>query len=254
MTVESLRPASEAADERLFAALAGKWRSLSQQPGDRWFQPARDAAALRMLTRMGGAGLPPEVMTRLWRSLCGDAMAARGLKTVHVAGGDMVMSMEGARGYFGFGPVLTPAADVREALERAAESPDVLACVTWPEHAGSGQWWPMLNENRFRELAMLDAWPGDPADPSSMPRMAVVGQAPLESSGDDDTFALAHDDRHEADACMTEVGLAGEVLARVRSLALIRFREFVASDDRRLGMAVRAGLDGLRIVGVRPRP
>ncbi len=254
MTVESLRPATEAADERLFAVLTAKWRSLTQQPGERWFQPAREAAALRMLTRMSGAGLPADVMTHLWRSLCGDAMAARGLKTVYVAGGDMVLSMEGARGYFGYGPALASAADVREALERAAESPDVLACVTWPEQAGAGQWWPMLNENRFRDLAMLDAWPGKAADPNAVPRMAVVGRAPMEPSGEDDMYAVAHDDRHAAETCLAGAGLQGEVLARVRSLALIRFREYVAPDDRRIEMAVKAGLDGLRIVGVRPRP
>jgi hypothetical protein len=50
------------------------------------------------------------------------------------------------------------------------------------------------------------------------------------------------------------VGLKADVVARARSLALIRISEFVAVDDRRIDLARRAGLDGLRVVGVRPRP
>ena len=34
----------------------------------------------------------------------------------------------------------------------------------------------------------------------------------------------------------------------------IRIRDFVAVDDRRIDLARKAGLDGLRVVGVRPRP
>jgi len=76
----------------------------------------------------------------------------------------------------------------------------------------------------------------------------------MESSGDDDTLATAHDDQYSAEKLLQDVGLKAEVVGRARSLALIRISEFVAVDDRRIDLARRAGLDGLRVVGVRPRP
>jgi hypothetical protein len=87
-----------------------------------------------------------------------------------------------------------------------------------------------------------------------MPKMAVVGRIGMESSGDDETLATAHDDHYIAEKRLGDVGLSAEVVARARSLALIRIRDFVSVDDRRVELARKAGLDGLRIVGVRPRP
>jgi hypothetical protein len=57
-----------------------------------------------------------------------------------------------------------------------------------------------------------------------------------------------------ADQRLRDVGFAADVVARARSLALIRIKDFVSVDDRRIELARKAGLDGLRIVGVRPRP
>ncbi len=77
---------------------------------------------------------------------------------------------------------------------------------------------------------------------------------PIEPSGEDDMLATCHDDRRQAAEVLSDVGIKAEVTARARSLTLIRMHEFVAPDDRRLAAARDAGLDGLRIVGVRPRP
>ncbi len=89
---------------------------------------------------------------------------------------------------------------------------------------------------------------------SDRSRIAIVGRLSVESSGEDDTLAMAHDDHWSADKRLQELGLKAEVVGRARSLALIRISEFVAVDDRRIDLARKAGLDGLRIVGVRPRP
>lgn len=219
------------------------------------FRPAREAAEMRRLYRQAGElGAPPDAIARLWRSLCGDMLVARGLKSVYVAGGDIAHSLEAARGYFGFAPNLVPVVEIREALERAMDQQGVISCLPWPEHAGSGQWWPMLNEGRFRSLSIVAGWPSLPGSPSVTPKMAVIGRIGMESSGDDDTLATAHDDQHRAERLLAEFDLQAEVVARARSLALIRIKEFVSVDDRRIDLARREGLDGLRIVGVRPRP
>ena len=207
-----------------------------------------------MCRAASAAGAPADAVARIWRSLCGDVAVARGLKAVYVAGGDVTLSVEVARGYFGFAPNIVPLVGIRDALERADSTPGVLACVPWPEHAGAGQWWPMLNENKFRNLTIVAGWPSLPGSAGETPRMAIVGKMSMESSGEDDTLATAHDDHYTADKRLQDVGLRAEVVARARSLALIRIPEFVAVDDRRIDLARKAGLDGLRVVGVRPRP
>ena len=256
---DSFQGVAETVTDPLLAALADRWRELQQMPAVSpagiGFRPAREAAEMRRLTRAASdACVPADAIARLWRSLCGDMMVTRGLKTVYVAGGDISLSLEAARGYFGFAPQVVPVVEIRDALERADQMPGVLTCIPWPEHAGAGQWWPMLNEGRFRNLAIVAGWPSYPASASDAPRIAILGRVPMEASGEDDTLATAHDDHYNAEQRLADVGLKAEVVARARSLALIRIRDFVAVDDRRVDLARKAGLDGLRIVGVRPRP
>lgn len=211
------------------------------------------AAQLREALSSGEVAISPAAAARLWRCLCGEVMAARGLKSVLMAGGEPAQMLEAARGYFGFAVALTPAGDVREALDRVEDTPGALACVPWPEIAGFGQWWPMLNENRFRDLSILAGWPQIPGDEDSMPKIAVIGRAPAGESGDDDTLATAHDDTFVAEGILGRAGLQAAVVARARSLALFRIRGFVGNDDQRLDVARKEGLDGLRVIGVLPR-
>jgi hypothetical protein len=245
-------PAVIEADDRLMAALATRWRMMTAGAGPFRFQPARLAMEARTIQAGGAHELPIDAVTRIWRCFCGEVMAAQGLQAVYVAGGDIAETIEAARGYFGFGPNLVQVPEVREALDRADEA-GALACVPWPEIPGPGSWWPMLNENRFRDLRVLAGWPQLPGEPQIEPRVAIVGRWPIEESGDDDMLATAHDDRHAAENILGRAGLAASVAARARSLTLIRIQGFTPNDDPRLDAARRAGLDGLRIVGVLPR-
>ena len=43
--------------------------------------------------------------------------------------------------------------------------------------------------------------------------MAIVGKMSMESSGEDDTLATAHDDHYTADKRLQDVGLKAEVVA-----------------------------------------
>ena len=112
----------------------------------------------------------------------------------------------------------------------------------------------MLNESRFHDLKIVAGWPALPTTTPGIPQVAIVGRLPIESSGDDEMLASAHDDHWTAEKLLAEVGLKAEVVTRARSLALIRIAEYVAPDDRRIELARLAGLDALRVVGVRPRP
>ena len=231
--------------------LADVWRRLLAD--DAPVRPAEQARLGRVFLAAADTGLPTDAMRRIWRSLCGEAMARQGLAAVFLAGTDAVMTRDGARSYFGFAPGVIHVAEVREALERIEETPDTFACVPWPEIAGAGQWWPMLNETRFRNLAILAGWPAPESGGPSAPRVAIVGKAPLELSGDDDALVTVHDDTRSAEPTLTRFGVRPNVVARARSLTLIRLHGFAAGDEARLDAARMAGLDGLRLIGVLPR-
>ncbi len=263
MSAEKFATLKTAPEGDLAALAAETWQILASEPG---FHPARDAAAMRAFVRRGAGAAPPGTLARTWRMIAGDAWAAgvgqaggKNLKRVVTAGGDPVATETLARGYFGYSVPFTQASDVREALDRVAATPGEVACLPWPEQSGPGQWWPMLNEQKLRGLSVLACWPSildapDPAAPGADRCVAIVGALPVESSGEDDMLATCHDDRHEAVGLLAHLGLKAEVTARVRSLALLRIRDFLAPDDGRIEQAIRLGLDGLRIVGVRPRP
>ncbi len=110
MAADSFHPPSETMNDAFLSALAEKWRELKRCPGRFGpghrlsVRPARLPKCGACARAASAAGAPPDAIARLWRSLCGDVVVARGLKTVYVAGGDISLSVEAARGYFGFGP------------------------------------------------------------------------------------------------------------------------------------------------------
>lgn len=250
---------TDIAAKAIAAAFGRRWRVIQQErvSGGKAFAyaPGADMAELRAMAA-GAAGDPVlrGALVRLGLAMQGEILVASGLDAVYVAGGQMDKAIEGARGYFGFGVRIKPVTDIREALEASLRSPAALACVPWPEVTGAGQWWPMLNEQRFRPLMIAGGWPSMDADDDVMPRMAIVGQATLGPSGNDEMIATVHDDRVVAEKYLRDAGLETEVTMRARSLALLRIKGFVPQEDPRIATAIQAGLDGLRIIGALPRP
>jgi hypothetical protein len=110
----------------------------------------------------------------------------------------------------------------------------------------------MLNETRYQDHRIHAGWPNLPGEDAPAPKTAIIARKQLSPSGADDIFAIAHDDIHDANRIMRLVELPGEVVSRVRSLALIKIRGYIDDADSRLEAARSEGLDGLRIVGVLP--
>src|SRR5262249_5118237 len=86
--------AAAAVGDAFLSVLAEKWRELhdapAASPAGIGYRPAREAAEMRRLCRMAEpGGLPADAIARIWRSMCGDMLVARGLKAVYVAGGDI---------------------------------------------------------------------------------------------------------------------------------------------------------------------
>lgn len=250
-----------AADEALIQAFIRRSRAVRRlretRAGDEDVisaDLAADAAMVRRFASETPEDMPADAIARICRAVIGEAVQTQGIRAVRFAGGDEATLVNAARGYFGYSANLVEATDPREALEAVEEEKGVVACLPWPELSGAGQWWPMLNENRFSDLRILAGWPNLPGQDASLLETAIVARKALSPSGADDMFAIAHDDLYEAERIVKAAGMTGEVVARVRSLALIKLEGFVAEDDSRLAAARSDGLEGMRIIGVLPRP
>lgn len=231
----ALQEAQDAKDGEITANLAG------------------DAAILRRLIEAAPEDVPVDAIARFCRAFIGECVVFQGVKQVAYTSSEEFRMVSAARGYFGYAVDLVPAVDWREALEMVTETRGMVACLPWPETPGSGQWWPALIENRFRELRILAGWPNLPGESGGQLEAALVAPQTLSPSGADDTYAIGHDDMHEAERLLVQAGLVGEVVARVRSLALIRLNGFVEEDDKRLALTQAGGLDGFRVIGALPR-
>lgn len=261
MNEEFIRAEIEAADKSLNEAFIRRLRAISalkeaKQVDDNEISAdlASDAALVRRLIEEAPEDVSIDAVARFCRAFIGECVVYQGVKAVRYAGGNETRLVNAARGFFGYAANLTPAADPREALEAVAEESGVVACLPWPELAGGGQWWPMMNESRFAGLKILSGWPNLPGEDAPPLETAIVARKDLSPSGADDMYAIAHDDIHDASRIMRMVGLEGDVVSRVRSLALIKLTGYVTEDDSRLDEARQAGLDGLQIIGVLPHP
>ncbi|MFC7292078.1 hypothetical protein [Hirschia litorea] len=251
----------ESADRALSEAFVRRLRAISALKEARHVDEneisadlAADAALIRRLIGEAPDDVSIDAVARFCRAFIGECVVYQGVKAVRYAGGDEARLVDAARGFFGYAAKLTRSADPREALEAVAEEAGVVACLPWPELAGGGQWWPMMNESRFAGLKILSGWPNLPGDDAPPMETAIVARKALSPSGSDDMFAIAHDDIHDANRLLRQIELPGEVVARVRSLALIKLSGYVTEDDSRVIEARNAGLDGFRIIGVLPRP
>jgi hypothetical protein len=86
------------------------------------------------------------------------------------------------------------------------------------------------------------------------PEAAVVAAGvELEPAEQDFTFGLAFDPHHRSARALAEAQLKGREAARLRETVLIEIEGFVAKDDGRIGHAMRAGLEGFRVIGAYAR-
>ena len=260
MSEEYIRTEIQAADEALISAFTKRFRALralqeirGKEDSEISADLALDAASVRRIVAATPDDVPRDSIARVLRTVIGECVVFQGVKTVCFTAADHERMVSAARGMFGYSVNLVPAADWREALEMASEKTGVIACLPWPETPGSGQWWPALIEDRFDALRILAGWPNLPGERRTILDTAVVAKQALTPSGSDDTFAIGHDDLHEANRILREASLEGEPVARVRTLALIRLQGFVHEDDSRLAEARKGGLEGLRVVGALPR-
>ncbi len=260
MSEEYIHAEIESADKAIFEAFVRRMRAISALKEGRGSNQdllsadlAQDAATIRRIVESAPDDVPAEAVARLFRVVIGECVAFQGVKSVRIAGGDNTSHVNAARGLFGYATPLVQAADPREALEAIAEEEGGIACLPWPELPGAGQWWPMLNESRFKHMRILAGWPNLPGHDASSLETAIIAPRTMAPSGKDHMLAIARDDLHHANRAFRDAEIEGEVVARVRSLALIKIYSFMPENDSRLDVLRDNGLDGVRIVGVLPQ-
>jgi chorismate mutase / prephenate dehydratase len=254
-SLDSLRAEIDRVDDQVLALLgqrAAIVQGLRAAKGEAGpvVRPAREAALLRRLVSQAPPGVERSLILEVWRALIGASIRTQGEVEIVVAGAtDAVRQFDLARRHFGAGAKISRAEDARAALARLIEGAPALAVLPWPGMTGPGGWWPILAESRFNKVGVLGALPIDSAQ-SEEPEAALVALEPvLEPAGGDSTFAIAFDPHYRLTRALADAHLPGKEAARARTLVLIRLDGFVGAEDPRLASAVRAGLDGLRLIG-----
>lgn len=173
-----------------------------------------------------------------------------GLKRVLVSGSEPIKIFDNARSIFGLEIPMSFEADMRDTLTACAEDDHTVGVLGWMTLAGSGQWWPSLNESKYHSLRIIGGWPVFGTD---APYAAIVTKGPIAQAESDKTILIAHDDHLRLRKIMAEVELNPTEYSRARSLVLFELPTPISENDPRLKEARSLGLDGLRVVGRLPK-
>ena len=184
-----------------------------------------------------------------WAAEFPDDMDLCGLRKVSVSGSEPLRIWDQARAIFGHAVSMSFDADHREALTACIDQPGCVGVLGWMTLAGSGQWWPILNETRYHDLRIVGAWPVKGSD---TPYAAIIARGPLGTEAGTSTILMAHDDHHKVSRIFSDLELDVREFGRARSLVLFEVQVRMSENDPRLKAAKLAGLDGLRVVGALP--
>jgi len=259
--LEEARAAIDAVDDQLLAlivertALAGAIAAAKagENPAASPLRPAREAKLLRRLIAAAPKDMDKAVIVEVWRALIVGNL--RRQKPVDVfAGGapDVTRHFDLARRHFGASTRIARGDDARATLLKMLETPASAAVLPFPGNSGPGMWWPILSERKFHPAAIVTALPVR-GTPSGYEGAVLAAGVALEPSGDDITLVIAFDTHHKLSRALGQVDLKGREIGRSNAVVLIEFEGFMAEDDRRLAALEKAGLDGVRVVGVYAR-
>lgn len=255
--VDAARAEIERIDAALLDLLAERLRQVeivarAAPPQALPISPAREVRLLRALIAAAKDRVEPEHVVEIWRGLIGAAVRRQRPIDVAVcvgAGPDNYRAFDLARRHFGARTRLHRFDDVRAALNRVAESGDVVAVVPWPGKTGAGMWWHALTESRYARLRLIAALPMRAFEGQAPEAAIVAAGAPLEEAGGDACFAIAFDRHFRIARALADAGLKGEEVARSDNKVLIRIDGFVDPADPRFAAVARAGLDQFRVIG-----
>lgn len=225
---------------RRFAATA-KVRAAKSQDGSiasSPFRPAREASMLRRLLARAGAGLPPDLVVRLWRVILSTSTQSQARITLHVdraVGEDMTSRIAIAENFPGMEVRLHP--DTSNALLAVGEAHGDLAILSttsgWAEPFAAGA------AGGATVIGRLPV-----AGAGGVPPLLVFGHAEPQASGDDETLIVSYS---------MPTGFSPLWQAQSGSWSLISLPGFLEEDSQQLHH-IRTAVPGVRVAGRYPRP
>jgi chorismate mutase len=258
--LEAIRAEIDAIDRAMLDLLAAR-ASFAQQlveakggsTSGQILRPAREVKMMRRLLGTAPATVGHDVVVEIWRALI-SANIRRQCALEILSGGagaEGLRLFDLSRRHFGGAAKIQRQDEPRNVLAQALDRPEVVGVLPWPGGSGSGNWWAILGETRYRGLSIIAGLPLVPERLGDDPEAAlVVNGAVLEAAGRDETFGIALDKHHRVQRALGEAGLTGREVGRSRDQAvLIRIEGHIGPDDRRLPLLSRGGLDGFRVVG-----
>lgn len=225
---------------RRFGATA-KVRAAKSQDGSiasSPFRPAREASMLRRLLAKGGAGLPPDLVVRLWRVILSASTQSQAPITLHMdtaVGEDIAARIAVAQNFPGMEVRLHP--ETAGALQAVGQNHGDLAIL-----ATTSGWADAFCSGRAGDAAVIGRLPVT-AD-SGVPPYLVFGHADPQASGDDETLIISQS---------RPSGLAPLWQAPSGTRSLTSLSGFLGEKDKHLG-DILSVLPGARVAGRYPCP
>jgi chorismate mutase len=225
---------------RRFAATAkvraakSKDGSIASSP----FRPAREATMLRRLLARAGAGLPPDLVVRLWRVILSTSTQSQAPIVLHMdksVGDDISMRIVISQNFPGMDVRLHR--DTDAALQAVGEAHGDLAILS----TKSG-WADAFSAGRAGGATVIGSLPVT-ATASERP-LLVFGHAEAQDSGDDETLIVSP---------AQPSGLSSLWQAQSGAWFLAGLPGFLEDDNQQL-QRVLSVLPGARVAGRYPRP
>ncbi len=225
---------------RRFAATA-KVRAAKAQDGSiasSPFRPAREATMLRRLLARAGAGLPPDLVVRLWRVILSTSTQSQAPIILHMdksLGEDMTTRIAVAQNFPGMEVRLHP--DAGGALQAIGEAHGDLTILST-----TSEWVDAFRAGRAGGATVIGSMPV--AAMGGAHPLLVFGHAEAQASGDDETLIVSP---------AKVSGLSPLWQAQSGAWFLTSLPGFLDDDNQQL-RHVWSALPGGRVAGRYPRP
>ncbi len=251
LTLDDVRREIDAIDDTLLELLARRFamvdhvKALKQSlaAAGSPLRPAREASVLRRLVTNGAAaGLNPDLLVRLWPAIFSEATRIQNPVTIHVSKrlSQTIGNRLRIRDYFPLMQVEECRDEAQAILEVDANANDI--CIVECDAPWIAPW--RASATKARVMAALPFLADEP-----QPRLLVLGHAPAEPSGEDETLIATNG------SLPREFQLKPRWQVKSGDFRLTALNGFLSEKESPLLGLIRAnGSLGLKIVGRYPAP
>jgi chorismate mutase len=196
LTLDDIRRKIDACDDAMLEALAKRFELVEHVKALKKaaptgntlpLRPAREMSILRRLVDAAEAkNLSPELLVRLWPVIIAQASQQQSPVTIHVAKrlyGSVPQRLR-IRDYFAVMPV-EECRDEAQALFEVNTNPNDICIVET-----DSDWVEPFMQGRAGKAHVMGALPTLRSMDETMPKLLIIGHAPLDATGDDETIVV----------------------------------------------------------------